>query len=321
MAERLWTFIRQAAPIDGQHWLAQALEHTSDLEAQVVADLLGQMAYVAMTSVGDMRRGYELARRSLDAAARSAVSESAWAWLAETAYGLGHSEVTDPLAAGEQALSTGLARGDDIAVVSALAIMGLRHHSLGNTAQSSRNFDEAIAIAERTGRPASIQAAVVAAASAYLQTTHPDYQASIDRLRRYKATEQIADMTTMMLEANWGAAYTGLGDPKACAHLALAFRLADLIGALHIQDFALRLLALLAAETGHVEEAARLVGYTDARFREHRQWADYPWADKRLEAALAGAPTRTYDEAAGAVSSRREILDLVSRLRELFGHE
>ena len=75
------------APVDGTSWLQQVVDHSSALDAQVVVDALGVLAWIQTNVLGDPARGDALVEWSLSLADAEHLAVSPWAWAAR-AHGL-----------------------------------------------------------------------------------------------------------------------------------------------------------------------------------------------------------------------------------------
>jgi hypothetical protein len=134
---------------------------------------------------------------------------------------------------------------------------------------------------------------------------------SLDILRRYDLGVDRGDLNGMWLDVMWGLTLLGLEQPAAAGHLARAARAADRLDTPHVLDYALRPLAVVAAEAGLREQAAALLAFSDTQLRAHRMETPVQiWVEARLDRALDGFSS----SAPAAPLHRREVMDLVSAI-------
>jgi hypothetical protein len=261
MCQRLWYFITGAAPVDGTTWYQQFIDHGTALDDQVVADSLGELAFVQVMNFGNYAAGIARSEQSRELADAHGLHEPAVAWIATTFAAMFTGEHTTALHASERALAAAEARGDErVAVValcaqtSPLAAMGEFEHCVDVGAEAMRR-------AEQLGQPSIIAAAVVTAASLHFVNPQGlDFATCLEVLTSHPAGVYGGATNAMWLDVTWGTAEVGLGQHGAVGHLTRAARAADQLHSLHAFDLVLRFLALAAAEAGLVEHArARLL--------------------------------------------------------------
>jgi predicted ATPase len=314
LALALWVFLFQGAPVDGASWYNHLIANAESLDPQVVVDVLGVMAYLAVESLPDYPYGIALARRSSDLAERTSLEQSPWAWLAISQFGLISTRDHGGLAACEHGLAAALARDDNMAAVIAQGVKACWLAAFGDTAGSKQNSMNALRRAEISGQPVHIQMAVVTAASSVLlQRAAPDLTAGLTVLAGQDQPTQPDAAVGIWLDIMWGLTFVGLHRLEAVGRLVRAIRLADRQSALNAEDLALRLLSVALAEAGHEREADMLTAYSDANLQAHRGFHGCSqWIQDSLDKALAAAPDRAAQQAAGASLSRHDLLTIVS---------
>ena len=322
MAHELWIFLMQAAAVDGASWLQQLIEHPDDLDPQTLADALAEMAYLAAVNLADYPNAFALAERSLSVTDRDNVLPAPWAWLAKTLATFWTAPEPEGLHACERALAVAEARHDESSAIIAIGQLANWYTMLGDSESGARASAEALRRAEQSGHPPSVQSGVVLAATNCVFTGAPDFNASLAILARHDTGPSVDNLIAMWLDIIWGATLVGLHRTDAITRLIRGIDIADRQGAPSALDLALRLLAIAVADAGHRPEAATLLGYCDAHLGQHRfQSPVYQWVWTRLNDALAGTTDRAVHEAAGAASTRRTIMALVTRVDSLVGAE
>ena len=314
MAHGLWIFLMQAAAVDGANWLQQLIEHPADLDPQTLADALAQMAYLSAVNLADYPNAFASAERSLSVTDRDKLLPSPWAWLAQTLATFWTAPDTEGLHACERALAVAEAL-DDLSALAIIAIGQLAnwYTMLGDSESGARGSAEALRRAERSGHPPSVQSGVVLAATNCVFTGAPDFNDSLAILARHDTGPSVDNLIAMWLYIIWGATLVGLHRTDAITRLIRGIDIADRQGAPSALDLARRLLAIAVADAGHRPEAATLLGYCDAHLGQHRfESPVYQWVWTRLNDTLAGTTDRAVHEAAGAASTRRTIMALVT---------
>jgi predicted ATPase/class 3 adenylate cyclase len=314
LAEQLWLFLYQAAPVDGAHWYGEVADHAQGLGPQLLADILAKLAVLAGNSGADYPHAALLAERSLGVT--DAVEESPWAWLALASVAFFTTRGPEGLRACERALAAAEARHNEFVAIIALGVRANLARDLGDAQQHALDLSESLRRAERGEHPLHARVAAIGAASSHLWTgAGPDPVASLDVLARYDTGPRIDDTLGLWLDLYWGASLVGLHRPGAVGHLTRAVQLADRQAAPAAADLALRLLATAAAEAGYKPEAATLIGYCDAYLLQYRIAASgYAWVQAYVDDALAGLPDRAAHEARGAASTRGQLMTLVNHL-------
>ena len=216
------------------------------------------------------------------------------------------------LRSAELAQAASEARDDEFSLVNALCAEGGALAALDEHDRSTAVVSEALRRAAGTGHPMAIGAAVITAASQHLMhTDSPGFVASLDILSRHDVDLDRGDLNGMWLEITWGLTLVGLEQPAAVGHLANAARAADRLDAPSALDYALRPLAIVAADAGLHEQAGGLVAFAEAQLRAHRIETPFQvWIQTRLDRALAGFSAA----APAAPLHRREIMDLVTQI-------
>ena len=162
---------------------------------------------------------------------------------------------------------------------------------------------------------------MIQASLKYLYSDARDFDASLATLERYDRVSRVDDSMGAWLDLMWGATLVGLHRPGAINCLARTIRLADRLGVLQLEDVAFRVLAVAVARARYEVEAATLVGYSDANLNAFsRDAPPMAWHPAALDDALAGLPSRLEHEAAGAASSRSQILALVRHFDAVIDH-
>ena len=314
MCQHLWYFLDQDAPVDGTSWLQQVVDHSSALDAQVVVDALGVLAWIQTNVLGDPARGDALVERSLSLADAEHLAVSPWAWAAR-AGGLSAftDRYADTLYAAERALDAAEARNDERAAVMALCYQINPLNALGEIDRSAAVSADALHRAERTANPLLISSAVVSTCFLHLWTeTEPDFAVSYDLLTRHGVGLTAGGNNDMWLDIAWGATLLGLTPPGAIGHLTRAVRTADRLNALPGFHTALQLLAIAAAEGGLTRESAALAAYNEADGQPYRiAMVGGAWSAAWLDRAVAGIPDVP-------LSNRGEIMTLVNDIETAF---
>ena len=298
MCPRLWNLLGQGATVDQAAWYEHLIEHGAALDDQVVADLLGELAYLQVLSFGNYAAATELSERCRNLADEKHLQPPHMAWLATAMVATYTGDNTAAVRAGDRALAAAEARPDErIAVTARVTVIALC--SLTAALAGLGEFDRSVEVAthamheaELTGHPLLIGAVVITAAQSHLgMRAEPDFAAGLEILTRHADGLNGADVNDMWLDIVWGTAQLELDAPGAVVRFARAARLADRLNAQHVLDIALRYLAILAADFGLTEHARALVAYTEANLRPYR--IDNPnqaWIAARLDRALAGIP-------------------------------
>jgi hypothetical protein len=316
MVRRLWLFLQFSAPADAASWYGQLIDHGDDLDPQELADVLGDMAAVAVHVLGDFPAAVALAERSLTLAVDGRLQESPWASWAKTFVALTTARTPDGLRWCERALAAAEARGDEYAASVALGFLGMWLAEFGDAERSAHTTAESLRRAALTGNPQMIGMAALSAAGLQLWGgASPDFAAAMAVLAGYDEGPLIGQAAGMWFDVMWGATLVGLRRRGAVGRLARAVQLADRHGVAFAQELALRLLATAVAESGYPTEAATLAGYGDVHLRQHRMNDPaYAWIQESLEAALADVTDRAVHEAAGRAAQRSHIMALVTHL-------
>jgi hypothetical protein len=316
MAERVWIFLWQTAPVDAASWYGHVFEHAGEVQPQDVADALGAMAFLGVISFGDYPGATAWADESLALAERRGLLESPWAWYARSMVAIFVTASTEALFACERVQAAAAARQDEFAAINVLGHRANCLAQLGHAEEAALSAAEGLDQAERRGHPVLVQSNVVCAANIYLLVVdRPDFNASLAMLADHDDGSRLIPALGMWLDLLWGTAFVGLHRSDALGRLSIAARLADRLSAPHVTDMALRMLAVAATELGYGAEAARLVGYCDTNLRPHRVAVSRSsWMETTIDTALSGIPDREVQEAAGAASSRGEVMALVDQL-------
>ena len=135
----MWLFLQFSAPADAAVWYGQLIDHGDDLDPQELADVLGDMAAVAVTVLGDFPAAVALAERSLTLAVDGRLQESPWAWNAKTLVALTTARTPDGLHCSERALAAAEARGDEFAAAVALGFLAQWLVEFGDAERSAHS--------------------------------------------------------------------------------------------------------------------------------------------------------------------------------------
>ena len=315
LARNTYLFVLDFA-VDGSAWFREAIEHPDDLEAQDVVDALGELAWMAIASLGDFPGAVELAERSHALAAEAGCAQSAWAWGAAGLAGM--PELSQHgLRATEVAVSTADARG--IPTLSAIARSQLGTFLVSTDPERAAVlFAESVHVAEQAGQRNLIWSTAVGIAVAHVWFTFPPASraalAVLDAHPDLGRNDRVNDMWANVARA---AALASEGRTGGAAVLVAAANVADRLRNPWGSDLTYRLLALAVAEAGHLTEAAMLLGYGNAHLLAYRNDVPSPqsqWIGHRLDTALAALPDRAAHEAAGAALDRRQVLALVDAI-------
>jgi predicted ATPase len=271
LCRQLWYYMTQSAPADGVNWFHQFLAHADDLDDQAVVDALGELAFLEIYNFADFDAGALLSRWSRELANAKQLLESP---AAGVALGLkaafrGDFEAASRLA--ERALVVAEARGDEKMAISALMFAPQTLALIGESERAVAVADDALRRAKRFGHPTMISAAVTVVAGLYTWAiAEPDYATSLAILEREDAGHAGGEAGAQWANLIRGYARLGLDLPGAAEDFAIVARAADRLAAPHILDRALRGLAVVAAESGHLADAWALIAYTEEHLRDHR---------------------------------------------------
>jgi predicted ATPase/class 3 adenylate cyclase len=312
MCLQLWTFFEQDAPVDGTAWLQLVVQHGSDIDAQMVLDALGVLAWLLTADLGDIDQGDALGEQCISQAADENLQESPWAWCARAMAALFRAQHAENHYASERAFDAAERRGDERASIVSLSLQITALASLGESERSATVAVEALRRAEVSGHPVTISAALISMCSGFiLGIENPDFAAAFDALARHRDGLRAGTVNDMWLDIFTGETLFGLGRPGAVEHLARAARSADRLNMAPALDRALRILAIAAAEAGLTAHATTLTAYTEAALRPYRvNQPGQVWIQSRLDHALAGLTPET----SHPHRHRREIINLVNDL-------
>jgi predicted ATPase/class 3 adenylate cyclase len=294
MCRHLWYFITQSAPVDGVAWYHQFLGHPDALDDQLVADALGELAFLEVYNLADYGAADALSRWSRELADTKHLHESQAAWVAA---GLVASFGGDPdaaLSAAERALVVAEARGDERMALAGLLMQPPSLALLGEYDRATVVAHEMLLRAKRYGKPTMISAAVVVTAGLYAWSLdEPDFETCLDVLEREHVGHSGGEVGAMWLDLIRAYARLGLNQPGAIGDFAAVARAADRLDAPHVLDRALRGVAVMAAEAGFETPARALVAYAENTLVWY-QTGEFgqEWIEARLERAL-DAPPRT----------------------------
>ena len=303
-------FAIQAAPVDGITWRQQVLAHRELLDPTVIVEILGELAYLEITGLGDYEGAAAHAEQSISLADEAGTPHSAWGWAAVLHVQAMTGRYEEAISNGERALEIADATEDagvaNIALndlTAALAGLGRREESVAMAIEALRRADE-------REHPVYVSAAVITWSACYLtQVATPDFNASMDVLAQRPEGLEMGGTNGMWLDAFWGWTLMGLGRPGAMDHLVRAARAADQISAPHLFDLVLRLLALPFADGGYATEAATLVDYAEISLRPYRIGAPgQAWIDNQI--TQRGIASTSSDS---STEKRSEIVALVLR--------
>jgi predicted ATPase/class 3 adenylate cyclase len=316
MVRRLWTFLWPTAPVDAASWYGHVVHHAAAVEPQDVADALGEMAFLGVISLADYPAALAWADQSLSLAEREGVLESPWAWYARSMFAIFTTASTEALLTCDRARAAAEARHDEFAVVNLLGHRANCLAQLGNAEEAALCAAEGLDRAELACHPINIQSNVVCAANIYLFVAdRPDFNATLVVLSDHDDGSRLNPGLAMWLDLLWGTALVGVHRRDAVGRLTGAIRLADRLSAPHVTDLGLRMLAVAAAELGRAQHAATLIGYCDTNLRPHRVRVSLSsWIESTIDDALSEMNDRQFYEAAGAASSRGQIMALIAQL-------
>jgi hypothetical protein len=321
MVMRIWVFVFQAGPAVGAEWFERLLQHEDALEPQVLVDLLGESAWLAVGHAADSPQASNRANRSITLAEDEGLDQCPWAWLERSSQAI-NSSSDRALADAERGLAAAEARQDETAGVTLMGYVGMAHAAAGDTATATWYLDEALRRAEQSGHPVNIQSAVLTSVGRHLfWDGGPDFDASLDILTRHDT--RIDDAMAMYRDVFLGATLIGLHRNGAIEALLHALRLADRRASHDATEMALTLLAIAAIEQGSGAEGATLAGYAAANTsRSNRlHGRGYAWVFTALNRALSTVTDRELHEAVGAAASRRQILATVARIGSFAGQQ
>ncbi len=307
----VWGLV-QSAPMDCCDWYQHAIDNATALSPQVVVDVLGEFAWIKVSTIGLFDEAIAMAERSHEIAVEAGIVESAWAWLARCHASLYTGDPAGAVHAAEQALAAAEASDDSLLMALAMTLKVSPLALLGDHEQSARVAEEALRRAESIGHQNSISSAVIATANSKVVDDVLDVDACIDILERHPV-DSVGDLNALWLDITWGTALVDRDLPRSVAHLVRAVRSADRLGTTSPLDQALQLLALSAASGGLVDQAAALVAYTDANHLQFRiQTAIQIQVRARLDDIVSTVET-------GQLMARSDIMVLVTDIERSLG--
>jgi predicted ATPase/class 3 adenylate cyclase len=316
MCRDLEEFLWQSVPVDGAVWYQYVVDHASELDDQEAVDAIGEAAWLQVINIADFEKSVQFAERSLALADERSCKVAPWAWTALSQVAMFAGENHEALRYAELALVASDARGDERAAVAATCIHVTPLFALGDAARGAAMGSEAIRRA-RARHPIYLTNAVIAAASGHLWgRAEPDLDASFDILVEHRnGVTVVGDNNGIWLDLAWGETLLGLDKPGAVGYFVRAARTADRLNVPHASDFALRHLALAAAEADLTEPAAALVAFTETNLRPYRMGTPgQARLQERLDRALPGMA----DRAAGPPLHRGEVMAIVAQLESAF---
>jgi predicted ATPase len=321
MAVTLSGFLFSAAPPEAKRWYGEIVEHAGDVDDLAVADVLGALAWIAVSHDADPDQARAFAERSI-ALARGrghAGPPMAWTTMVQLEFSKGdYPAMAYPC---QQAREAADARGDEVFACTSMGYAVLMLARMGDNAAAAAEEEAVLARAERLGHRDAIRGAASIAAVRFISSDDRDFASCFSLLNRYERFFSADDAIAVFVEGIFGAALLGLGRPGAVAHLARSIRIADRLAVTLGMDQSVRQLAAAAAGAGFRAEAAALVGYSEENL--HAYPRDSPilgWHETAIDDALAGMPDRAEHEAAGRAMTRREMLAVVSRLDAMIDH-
>ena len=303
-------FAIQAAPVDGITWRQQVLAHPELLDPRVIVEILGELAYLEITGLGDYERAAAHAEQSISLADQAGTAHSAWAWAARLHVLTMTGRYEETVSNGERALEIADAAEDAGVANIALNDLTAAFAGLGRREESVAMAIEALRRADEREHPIYVSVAIITWSACYLtQVSTPDFNASMDVLARRPEGLQVGGTNGMWLDAFWGWTLIGMGQVGAMDHLVRAARTADQISAPHLLDLVLRLLALSFADGGYAMESATLVHYAETNLRLYRIGAPgQAWIDNQVK--QRGLTSTSFDS---STEKRSEIMALVLR--------
>ena len=266
----IYPFLFQVAPVDLRAWNEQILERRSETEPQLAADCVGQFAFAMSVLFGEHDRAQQLAEISIGLSDSSHVAPSQFAWLAMTAWAGYRGQLDDSIGFSETAETVAESRRDERSASSAVLFRMAALAFLGQTEPADSLVDGELRRASDSG-DSTVQSSVVMSVAMYhLRPPDPDFGATLDFLTGHPTDAPAEHVNGLWLDLMWGLTLLGLGRPDAIGHVARATRTADRVNALGMLDFALRQVAVIAAQHECPEKAALLVAYTDSVLSPHR---------------------------------------------------
>lgn len=316
---RLWFYLGQEATSDRASWYRLLVAHGDQLDGQVLVEVLAGAAWLEVQTLGNPAAGIDLAEQSTALAAELGVLSSPWAANSMTMATLYTGDNPEALRLSKIALRLADEQDDLDSSVTALCTQINLCSMLGDDALSGAAADEAWRRAETTGHPVHTAAITISVCSTYLLArSAPDFEASYEVLTRADRLPETGEQNNTWRDLMWGGTLLGLGDPRATTHLGRAAHGADRQDSGHVLEFALRLLAIAAAEAGLTRQAAALADYADVHLQVHRiQNPIQEWIQSRLDQLLEGVAEPGPDRA----SHRGEAMDLVNEVTEAIASE
>ena len=315
MSSAIHPFIFQVAPVDLRAWNEQIVEHRSEIEPQLAADCVGEFAFSMSVLFGEHDRAQQLAEISIGLSDSSQVAPSQFAWLAKTASAVHTGRLDDCIRFSETAETVAESRQDERAASDALAFRMSGLAFLGQTELAESLVDGMLRRASATGDTILQSSVVMSVATARLRPPAPEFAATLDFLQHHRTDAPADHVNGMWLDLTWGLTLLGLGRPDAIGCAARAARNADRVNALSMLDYALRQVAVIAAQHGRPAQAALLVAYTDSVLSPHRLLIPHlqlvqDWLDQAgVGADSAPSPDST--------PRRRDVMAIVEEIEAL----
>jgi predicted ATPase/class 3 adenylate cyclase len=317
MCRDLEEFLWQTVPVDGADWYQHLVDHASALDEQVAIDVLGEAAWINVINIADFAKSVAFAERSLALAGAANRAAAPWAWTALSQVATFAGENHEALRCAEMALAAAEARGDERGAVVALCMHTTPLFALGEVERGGVEGSEAMRRAKGTGHPIYLTNAVVSAAAGRLWgSADPDLEACFDLLLAQRDDLTVGDNNGMWLDLAWGATLLGLHRPGAVGYLVRAARAADRLNAPHAFDFALRHLAVAAAEAELTSSAAALIAFTETNLRLHRMGTP---GQTRLQTRLDRTLPDPADPPTASTLHRGEVMVIVTEIESALG--
>ena len=312
MCRSLWFFITQSAPVDGVAWYHEFLGHADALDDQLVADALGELAFLEVYNFADYDTAGALSRWSRELADAKQLHAPPAAWVATGLIAAFKGDFDAAVSAGEHALVAAESRGDEKMALAALMMQPPWLALLGDYDRATEVANEVLRRAKRYGHPTMITAAVVSVAGLYvLSPGEPDFVTCLEILERERVGHSGGEVGAMWLDLTLAYARLGLNQPGTVENFAAVARAADRLNAPHVLDRALLGVAVVAAEARLETPARALVAYTENTLLPYRVGEfGQEWIQARLDRALASLP----ESSPSPRQHRREIMALVNEL-------
>jgi predicted ATPase/Flp pilus assembly protein TadD len=283
--ERLWT--QAGLMVEGRYWIGLAQQGLDESTHPIEAARL----WLALAALSHAKPKHDYAKRAIALfESQSDHHGSAWAffYLAFALFQMGRLEEAEREY--ERAMAVMLERADRRGIAACLSLRALIYRSPGHDVAESRDlFSQAIEIHKSLGD--EIGTATILGNLAEIEFLAGDIERALTLVREaLEITVRGKDALMLAIDHTNLAAYSIAAGDLEAARVAAREGLKWALQGQHTLGIAIVLqhFALIGALSNEVNDAARLVGYVDARFRALAYEREYTekWCLKKLTGAL-----------------------------------